>query len=111
MKYFISEEKRKESGGTCYFEFQKGKFKNKFWMKDSICLYADLFDELDLYQLFSDSLGVFDYYGINEVSQDQWRKIIEKSTENEQWKMIIEELKPWVEECFVKHKHFTVCGI
>jgi hypothetical protein len=40
-------------------------------MKDSICLYADLFDELDLYQLFSDSLGVFDYYGINEVSQDQ----------------------------------------
>jgi len=111
MKYFISEEKRKESGGTCYFEFQKGKFKNKFWMKDSICLYADLFNELDLYQLFADSLGVFDYYGANEVSQDQWRKIIEKSTENEQWKMIIEELKPWVEECFIKHKHFTVCGI
>ena len=48
MKYFINEEKRKASGGTCYFEFQKGKFKNKFWMKDSICLYADLFDELDL---------------------------------------------------------------
>ena len=111
MKCFISEEKRKESGGTCYFEFQKGKFKNKFWKKDSICLYADVFDKLDLYQLLADSLGEFDYYGVNVVSQDQWRKIIEKSTENEQWKMIIEELKPWVEECFIKHKHFTVCGI
>ena len=111
MKYFISEEKRKESGGTCYFEFQKGKFRNRFWMKDSICLYADLFDELDLYQLFTDSLGEFDYYGVNVVSQDQWFKIIEKSTENEQWKMIVEELNPWVAECFIKHKHFTVCGI
>ena len=80
-------------------------------MKDSICLYADLFDELDLYQLFAESLGVFNYYGTNVVSQDQWRKIIEKSTENEQWKMIVEELEPWVEECFIKHKHFTVCGI
>ena len=111
MKYFINEEKRKASGGTCYFEFQKGKFRNRFWMKDSICLYADLFNELDLYQLFADSLGEFDYYGVNVVSQDQWFKIIEKSTENEQWKMIVEELKLWVAECFIKHKHFTVCGI
>ena len=101
MKYFINEEKRKASGETCYFEFQKGKFRNRFWMKDSICLYADLFDELHLYQLFSDSLGEFDYCGVNVVSQDQWFKIIEKSTENEKWKMIIEELKPWVAECFI----------
>ena len=79
MKYFISEEKRKESGGTCYFEFQKGKFKNKFWMKDSICLYAALFDELDLYQLFADSLGEFDYYAFQSSSvppRFQWQGLI-----------------------------------
>ena len=111
MKYFINEEMRKASEGTFYFEFQKGKFRNRFWMKDSICLYADLFNELNLYQLFADSLGEFDYYGANVVSQDQWLKIVEKSTENKQWKMIVEELKPWVEECFIKHKHFTVLGI
>lgn len=43
MKYFITEEKRK---GTCYFEFQKGKFKGKFWLQDSLYLHGDKFDEL-----------------------------------------------------------------
>ena len=62
MNYFLNEEERKASGSTCYFEFQKGKHRNKFWLEDSICIHADLFDELLLFRLFSESLGDFDYY-------------------------------------------------
>ena len=112
MNYFLNEEERKASGSTYYFEFQKGKHRNKFWLEDSICIHADLFDELLLFRLFSESLGDFDYYGpSNVIEKEQWYKIVEKSKENERWKLVIEELRPWVEECFAKHKYFTICGI
>ena len=112
MNYFLSEEQRKASGGTLYFEFQKGKHKNKFWLKDSMCIHADLFDKLMLFQLFADSLGAFDYYGSNNViKKEQWNKIVEKSKENKHWQPVIEELMSWAEECFAKHDCFTVCGI
>ena len=67
MKYFLDEAQRKATGGTCYFEFQKGKFRNKFWLKDSLCLHADTFDSLMLYELFSNSIEGFCYYASNEV--------------------------------------------
>ena len=111
MRYFVYEEDRKASGGTCYFEFQKGKFKNKFWLKDSLCLHADTFDSLILYELFSKSIEEFCCYAPNEVSKEQWKNLVEKSEENEQWKSVIEELRPWVEECFAQHRCFTICGI
>ena len=112
MKYFVNEEERKSSGSTCYFEFQKGNPKNKYWLTDSICLHADLFDELRLFDLFSSSLGTFDYYGpTNIVSEEKWNIIIEKSKENEKWESVVQELKPWVENCFTKHRQFTICGI
>lgn len=112
MKYFVSEEERKASGSTCYFEFQKGKFRKKYWLKDSIFIHADLFDELSLFQLFADSIGAFDYYGpTNIIKKDQWYKIIENSKKNEQWESVVEELMPWVEECFTDHECFTICGI
>ena len=112
MKYFLNEEERKASGSTCYFEFQKGKHISKHWLEDSICMDADAFDELLLGQLFADSLGNFDYYGMmNVIEKEQWNKIIEKSKENEQWKLVIEELRPWAEECFAQHECFTICGI
>lgn len=56
MKYFVTEKERKASGGTCYFEFQKGKMRNEYWLEDSVCMHADLFDELKLFRLFLDSL-------------------------------------------------------
>ena len=112
MRYFVNEKERKASGSTYYFEFQKGKYRNKAWLKDSICIYADLFDELLLFRLFADSLGSFDYYGpTNVIEKEQWYKIIENSKKNEHWKLVIEELRPWVEECFNEHKCFTICGI
>ena len=112
MKYFVNEKERKASGSTCYFEFQKGFYQNKSWLEDSVCLHADLFDELRLFRLFSDSLGTFDYYGpTNVVNKEKWDMIVEKSKENESWKSVIDELKPWVEDCFIRYHHFTICGI
>ena len=112
MRYFVNEVERKASGGTCYFEFQKGKHRNKYWLKDSICIHADLFDELLLFRLFVDSLGSFDYYGpSNVIEKEQWHKIIENSKKNKFWELVVEELQPWVEECFNEHKCFTICGI
>ena len=112
MKYFVNEKERKASRSTCYFEFQKGKYRNKHWLEDSICLYADLFDEFGLFRLFSASLGTFDYYGpTNVVNKEKWDMIVEKSKENESWKSVIDELKPWVEDCFIRYHHFTICGI
>ena len=111
MKYFLKESQRKEKGGTLYFEFQMGKFENKFWLKDSLCLHADIFDSLMLYELFTNVIEDFNYYSENEVSQDQWRNIVAKSKENVQWESVIEDLSSWVEECFMSHKCFTICGI
>ena len=112
MKYFVNEEARKASGSSFYFEFQKGKQQDKYWLEDSICLYADLFDKLRLYSLFSFALGTFDYYGpANVVNEQQWNLIVEKFKENEYWERVIRELGPWVEECFTQHRYFTICGI
>ena len=112
MKYFVNEKERKASRSTCYFEFQKGKYRNKHWLEDSICLYADLFDEFGLFRLFSASLGTFDYYGpTNVVNKEKWDMIVQKSKENELWKSVIDELTPWAENCFIKYGCFTICGI
>ena len=86
MNYFLDEAQRKATGSTCFFEFQKGKFRNKFWLKDSLCLHADTFDSFMLYELFSKSIEEFCYYAPNEVNNKQWNNIVEKSKENEQWK-------------------------
>ena len=111
MKYFLVEEERKKSGSSCYFEFQKGPFKSRHWLKDSLCLHADTFDALILYRLFSGVIDDFSSYAPNEVSPEQWERLVERSKENEQWKCVIEELIPWAEECFAEYNCFTVCGI
>lgn len=111
MRYFLDEVQRKATGGTCYFEFQKGKFRNNFWLKDSLCLHADFFDSLNLYELFSNSIEDFCYYAPTEVSKEQWDVLVAKSKENEHWMDVIEELAPWAEESLTKHKCFTICGI
>lgn len=111
MKYFLNEEERRAAGSTCYFEFQKGEFKDEYWLSDSLCLHADIFDEMALHALFADALGQFDYYGTNGVTEAQWSCLIAKSQGNAQWHNFVEELRPWVEACFIDHACFTICGI
>lgn len=72
MSYCCSNNQRT---GSCYFEFQKGKFSGKYWLDSSICLCADIFDSLNLYQVFAKTVPEFDYYGITEIDSENWSQI------------------------------------
>ena len=48
MKYFCTEDKRV---GTCYHEFQKGKWdEHTFWKEDSLLLSDDVLVDLEFFQ-------------------------------------------------------------
>ena len=112
IKYFITEAERKERHSTLLFEFQKGKKCDKYWLDDSLCLHADIFDELMLYELFSKSIPKFSYYGLTEVTQKDWEIMRLLAPEYGSAKEdVISELTPWVDNCFKKEKIFTICGI
>ena len=50
MKFFCTELERK---GTCYHEFQKGKWDGKtFWKTDSLLLHDNIMCEVKLHKLF-----------------------------------------------------------
>ncbi len=112
MNYFCTEQERKASHSTCYLEFQKGSFQGECWLSDSISLHIDIFDGLKLYQLFRKAIPEFDFYGITEVTLDEWEKLKEFALEQgEEVQKVIEELSMWVLDCFETEKIFTICGI
>lgn len=111
MNFFLNETERKASGSTCYFEFQNGQYRRKHWLKDSVCLHADQFAELHLYELFVKSVENFNYFGPTEVNRAQWNYLVKNAAANDGWSSIIAELTPWVERCFQKYTCFTICGI
>lgn len=112
MGYFITESERKEFHSTCFFEFQKGRYEDKCWKEDSLCLSDDLFDELNLYILFSQALDNFDRYGITVVDKLDWNRLQTYAEELDlRWRKLIIELTPWVEECFREYEVFTILGI
>ncbi len=112
MKYFWTEAERKKNHTTCCFEFQKGKYSGKHWFEDSICLYADIFDEMNLHELFSEAVPKFDYFGPNEVTKEQWQMLLKLAHECGGTKEeVVIELKSWVEKCFEEYETFTICGI
>lgn len=112
MKYFVDEVQRKNSQTSCYFEFQKGHYHNVCWLEDSINIYIELWDDFDLSNLFSQVVEDFDYYGLTTVNQAQWNKIVSIAyDEGNVWKKIVDEITPWVNECFCNHSVFTILGI
>ena len=112
MLYFVNAEDRKESRSTCYFEFQKGKHKNKFWKSDSVNIAVSLWNEYELSDLFGRAVPDFGYYGITEVRPEQWKNILEIcQNENPKGACVIEDVRKWVEECFKTDGCFTICGI
>lgn len=60
MKYCCTNDQRE---GSCYYEFQKGRFADKFWLHTSLCLSDDTFVELGLYNLFIKVVPDFACYG------------------------------------------------
>lgn len=111
MKYFIDEKQRKESGSTCYFEFQRGKYDEKCWKEDSLNISDEDFHKL-LADIFLEVIPDFDYFGITEVNFEQWERIkgilSEKGGEH---KEILTESEPWVCENFKDFDVFTVWGM
>lgn len=70
-----------------------------------------IWDSLSLTELFTKALPNFSYYGLTEVSPDDFKKLKELSKGSEQWENVISQLSPWAEECFENNTVFTICGI
>lgn len=75
MKYFISEDERKELKSTCFIEFMRGSYEGNVWNSDSICMDEELFYDLKFRKLFSSVLEQFDYFGVTGVSAGQFEKL------------------------------------
>lgn len=112
MKYFLTEAQRKQGHGSCFFEFQRGEYKGKCWLEDSLCLQGDKFDEMQLGELWQRAIPHFEYYGITLVKPKDWERLRHFSQEAGGIKEeVILELSPWVETCFKEEKVFTICGL
>ena len=108
MRFFITESGRKQVGGSCYFEFQKGHEKKSYWMDDSLLLHMDIADEIALYKIIPD----FKYYGDNRIDREKWGAIL-ANAENAGGKAedVINELCGWAGDNFKEFDHFMIFGI
>ncbi|MBE6923218.1 MAG: hypothetical protein E7465_08605 [Ruminococcaceae bacterium] len=110
--YLYNAAQRKAKGGTCYFEFQRGRFRGKHWLERSLFLDADRFDHMNLYEIFREALPHFDYYYVTEVTQAQYEKLkalaLARGGETAE---LFRELDHWAENCYLTENVFTICGI
>ena len=112
MRFFITESQRKQMGGTCYFEFQRGQKapngKSVFWREDSLLLHMDIADEIALYKIIPD----FQYYGETIIDKEKWSNI-QNNAKNQGSKAIevIDELSSWVEDNYKESDYFLIIGI
>ena len=110
--YLYNATQRKALGGTCYFEFQRGRFRGKHWLERSLFLDADRFDHMNLYEVFREALPHFDYYYVTEVTQAQYEKLknlaLARGGETAE---LFRELDHWAENCYLTENVFTICGI
>lgn len=114
MKYFWTELQRRQKHTSCCFEFRKGAYREEdpHWQEDSICLYADIFDELELYPLFRKAVPQFDYCGPTEVTKKQWQALLGIAKEHGgEALQVVMELSQWAEACLREEEVFTILGI
>jgi hypothetical protein len=103
--------KNNERNGTFYFEFQKGKF-SKHWIENNLCLSADIFDELKLYDFFSKILLQFNYYGPNQLTKEQWLKIKSEAEKiGGNIKEVITEIDVWANTVLPNETIISILGI
>ena len=109
MKYYCTNSTKK---GTCYHEFQKGKFEGSFWHEDSLLLHDDILIHLNLKNLFMSIIPHYNSYNETEVTPNDWKEIYIKACEiGGETKVVIEELNSWAEATFISHGLFTILGI
>ena len=112
MDFFITESRRKQTGGSCFFEFQRGQngkeYESVFWREDSLLLHMDIVDEIELYKIVPD----FNYYYITIIDKEKW-EIIQQNAEKAGGKAmrVIHEVSAWVEENFKEFDYFVIVGI
>jgi hypothetical protein len=111
MTYFLTAPQRKETQSTLYFEFQKGRFRHKFWKDDSIYLHADIFDRLGLDAIFSELIPNFHYFADTWVSAEQYHAVRAVAlAHGGELAAVFAELDVWVTECFRTEDCFTILG-
>lgn len=66
VKYCCTEQQRK---GSCYHEFQRGKFKDTFWHEDSLLLHDDILYQLSLGEFFRNIIPSYCDYGETEITR------------------------------------------
>lgn len=110
MKYFCTEEERK---GTCYHEFQQGKWDGKtFWKEDSLLMEDDVCWNLGFGKLLKETLPDYDPYANIEVTQVQWDEICQKvAALGGELAEAVGEADTWVHENFLTHEAFTILGL
>lgn len=103
---------RKTLGGTCYFEFQYGRFRHKHWLGRSVYMHAEVFDALNLFELFTEAIPEFDYFGVTEVTPKQYEKLRELAkARGGEVDAVFAELDSWTKNCFLTENVFSVLGI
>lgn len=109
MKYCCTELERK---GTCYHEFQKGRFNDSFWEKDSLLIHDDIFYNLDLSDLFYSVVPSYDESGETEITLSQWNEICFRASEiGGEIKVAIKEVDSWAKTIFENYDVFTIIGV
>lgn len=112
MKYFITEAERKQTKSTCFIEFQHGRYEGEIWHIDSICMDEEIFYDLKLKRLFSSLLEQFDYFGITQVTEEQFVKIkAAASNYLPETSEAIEELNEWLGKNEPGSVLFTIIGM
>ena len=110
--YLYNAAQRKAMGGTCYFEFQRGRFQGRHWLERSVYTHMDQFDRMGLPELFSEALPHFDYCGLTEVTPAQYEKLNALAMDRRgETAELFRELDHWVQDCFFTENVFTICGI
>lgn len=95
------------------FEFMRGPLMDTHWHEDSIYLTEDALADSGLADFFYSTLTNFNYYGPNEITQENW-SLIKSNINNsngELAKQLVNEIDIWARSCFQSYPCFTVCGI
>lgn len=110
MHYFC---KVSEKKGTCYHEWQKGRWDGKtFWKEDSLLLHDDLLISLKLGGLLAEILSGYSSYGVVELNAFQWEQIYRRAgLIGGELKAAMDEAAPWVRENFAGNEVFSILGI
>jgi hypothetical protein len=63
-----------ELNGTCYIEFQRGRYKGSCWLKTSVFLEEESYGLLE--PTIRRSVDGYDYYSFMDVPSERWKKIL-----------------------------------